>query len=312
MTLFLNILQSVLPVIVMILLGYVCNKKQIFDDKGLAGLKAIIGNVCLPVVLFNAFYTATYSLTVIPVFIIVYIGFGLAILAGFLVRKWMAPYSRFVPFLVTSAEVGMLGYALFSLIVGPDHLANLAMLDLGQTVFSYTVFITVLRVAEGHKMSGKEVVLNMVTNKACIGMSLGIILGATGVRGLIEQTAVAPIINDLISFITAPTSGVILLVVGYELSLQPGILKPVLKTVFARFVIMASLFGIVSFTVFHIIPFDKNMLLAMLIIYSLPAPFIIPIYANVGDDGEYVSTTLSVETLLTVALFVGIVAYSMI
>lgn len=311
MNLFENILQSVLPVVVMILLGWICNKKQIFDERGLAGLKSIIGNICLPVVLFDAFYTATYSVNVIFVFLIVFAGYFVALMIGFGIRKWMKPHDRFVPFLVTNGETGMLGYALFALIVGSDHLANLAMLDLGQTVFAYTVFISALRIAEGQKMSAKECLKTIFTNKACIGMTIGIILGATGIHAMIEQTTAAPIVNDLISFIKAPTSGVILLVVGYELALKMDLLLPVLKTVFARIVIMVLLFGIVSFTVFHIMPFDKNMFMAMMIIYSLPAPFVIPIFADVAEDGEFVSTTLSVETLVTVAIFIGIVVYSM-
>ena len=48
-----------------------------------------------------------------------------------------------------------------------------------------------------------------------------------------------------------------------------------------------------------------------MVLYALPAPFIIPIFANVGDDGEYISTTLSLHTLVTVLLFAAIVVYSM-
>ncbi len=44
--------------------------------------------------------------------------------------------------------------------------------------------------------------------------------------------------------------------------------------------------------------------------YTLPAPFIIPLYADMGDDGEYVSTTLSLGTVLAVLLFFGVAAFS--
>ena len=42
----------------------------------------------------------------------------------------------------------------------------------------------------------------------------------------------------------------------------------------------------------------------------LPAPFIIPLFADTGEDGAYISTTLSVGTLMTVVFFIGIAAYS--
>ena len=45
--------------------------------------------------------------------------------------------------------------------------------------------------------------------------------------------------------------------------------------------------------------------------FTLPAPFIIPLYADVTGHGEYISTTLSVSTLLSVAAFVGIAAFTL-
>ena len=50
----LQVINMVLPVLVMIAIGCLCNKKQIFNMEGLQGLKAVIGNVMLPVVHFYA------------------------------------------------------------------------------------------------------------------------------------------------------------------------------------------------------------------------------------------------------------------
>ena len=46
-----------------------------------------------------------------------------------------------------------------------------------------------------------------------------------------------------------------------------------------------------------------------MVLYSLPAPFIIPMFVDLGDDSEYVSTTLSVNTVVTIILFVFISAF---
>ena len=79
----LQVIQMVLPIVVLLALGMVCRKKQIFDMKGLAGLKSVVGDVCLPVVLFNAFFTAHYSPTVVLLFVLVYLSYALALAAGF-------------------------------------------------------------------------------------------------------------------------------------------------------------------------------------------------------------------------------------
>ena len=68
----LQVVQMVLPIVVMLGLGLLCRRKNIFDMNGLAGLKSVVGDICLPVVLFNAFFTAKYSMAVALIFVLVY------------------------------------------------------------------------------------------------------------------------------------------------------------------------------------------------------------------------------------------------
>lgn len=305
----LQVIQMVLPVLIMIGVGYLCNRKQIFDMNGLKGLKALLGDILLPVMLFNAFFTASYSIRVVAVFLVVYIGFGIAIALGFLLRRFVKPYGKFLPFLLASAEGGMLGYALYGLIVGSQ--TGFAAADLGQTVFAYTVWLGLLTSVDGGKVEAKSLLKNMFSNKCFLGMALGILLGALGVGNLVMNSAAAGIVSSVISMFTAPISAIVLLMVGYELNLKGSLLVPVAKTILFRLVIMAGLLVISNLIIFSLFPFDKELEIALMVLYALPAPFIIPIFADVGEDGEYVSTSLSVHTLVTVLLFIAIVIYSM-
>ena len=291
MELALKITQMVAPVIAMIGLGCLCRKKQYIDHKGLAGLKGLIGNITLPAVLFNAFLTASYSMRVLLVFAVVYVGFGIALGFGFLTRRFVKPYDRFMPFLLSSAEGGMLGYALFALIGGSGATSVFATVDIGQTMFAYTVYLSALKITDGQKTGARDVLAGLVSNKACLGMAAGIILGVSGAGSAVLGSQIGGIVTSLINFITAPTAGVILIVVGYELELRREL--------------MAG-----SAVIFAATPFDKELFMAMLLMYALPAPFIIPLFADTGEDGAYISTTLSVGTLMTVVFFIGIAAYS--
>ena len=306
-----KILSMVLPVLVMIGLGRLCAVQGILNDERHAGLKSIIGDILLPVVLFNAFFTAQYDGKLLLVFVLVFIGCLIALLAGFALRRFVAPYGKFMPLLMTSFEGGMLGYALYALLAGQDQTATYAMVDIGQTMFAYTVFLAALKGAEGQKMSPAAMVKNMITNKACIGMLLGIVLGALGVYKAIVPTDFGMILMELISFITAPTSALILLVVGYQLKVSKKLMRPVLTTMGLRLAVMVGVMGLVSSVLFAIIPYDKMLMLALMLQYTLPAPFIIPLYADMKDDGEYVSTTLSLGTVLTVVLFFFVAAFSL-
>ena len=158
-----QILSMVLPVLVMILLGRLCAAQGILNDERHAGLKSIIGDILLPVVLFNAFFTANYDGKLLLVFALVFVSCLLALVAGFALKRFVRPYDRYMPLLMTSFEGGMLGYALYALIAGQNQTAMYAMVDIGQTMFAYTVFLAALKSAEGGRMSPKAMVMNMVS-----------------------------------------------------------------------------------------------------------------------------------------------------
>ena len=308
----LSILEMVLPVLIMFLLGWMCSRLKILSQEGLQGIKTLVGSVLLPVVLFNAFFTADYSGRIALTFIVVYLSCALGLGLGFLLRRFVAPYGRFMPFLVTNFEGGMMGYALFGLLyAGQTHI--FAMADIGQTLAAYTVFLITLQAVSRGQADVKGAVKSAVTNPAMIGAFLGVILGATGVGKAVLFSAAGRVVSGTISFISAPVSALILVIVGYELSFRKDLMKPVMITVGLRLAVTAVLLGLDWLVIFGtgLIPFDKPLFTALILAWSLPAPFIIPLYADLGKDGEYISTTLSVQTVVSILLFIGISAYSL-
>ena len=305
-----SVFEMVIPVIVMIFLGYLCRTKGFVTKEGLAGIKSVISNITLPVVLFQAFYTTDYSFKSVLGFIIVFASCCLALAAGHLLNR-LVPNSKLMPYLLSGFEVGMLGYALFGLLAGTENLSYMASVDLGQVLFVYTIYLTLLKNATGQKPSLKGILLSMIQNPAFQGVAIGIIVGITDLGNLISGSQVGGIFNEVIEMITLPTSGMILIIVGYELSMRKDLIAPVTKTIALRVAVMGILLCISAFVMFSILPFDKNLLMAMILLYSLPAPFIIPLYADVESEGIYISTTLSMNTLVTILIFIGLSVYTL-
>ena len=208
-----QVIQMVLPIILVLILGTQCRSRGWIRPEGLAGIKTVVSDICLPVVLFNAFFTARYSAAVALVFAAVFLGFLLALLAGFALRKAASPHEKFFPLLLTSAEGGMLGYALYGVLMGEQ--SGFAAVDLGQTVFAYTVFLGTLSLTDGRKPSAKALAKNMATNKCCIGMAMGILLGVCGAGQWVLSGPAGGIVSQAIATVTAPTSALVLLIVGY-------------------------------------------------------------------------------------------------
>lgn len=304
------VLEMVLPVIVMLFLGYLCRAKNLVTKEGLAGIKSVISNITLPVVLFKAFYTTDYSLRSILGFVIIFTSCVLALLAGYALNRFVAQ-SKLMPYLMSGFEVGMLGYALYGLLAGTDKLSYMASVDLGQVLFVYTVYLTLLKNATGQKTDVKGILLSMIKNPAFQGVAIGIIVGITGLGGFISASPVGGIFSEIIEMITLPTAGMILIIVGYELSMRRDLVGPVVKTIAFRVAVMAVLLCISAFIMFSLLPFDKNLFMAMVLLFSLPAPFIIPLYADVESEGVYISTTLSMNTLVTIFIFILLSVYTL-
>ena len=305
----LSVLEMVLPVVFMILIGYFCRVSGILTKDGLNGIKSVISNITLPVVLFKAFYATSYSLDSLLMFSVVFISCSLALGCGFLLNRFV-PDSKLMPYLLSGFEVGMLGYALYGLLAGSDQLSYMATVDLGQVLFVYTVYLTLLKNATGQKPSLGAMLKEMSKNPAFRGVVLGIIVGITGLGNLITTSPVGGIFTETIEIITIPTSSMILIIVGYELSMRKDLIGPVLKTLVFRMVVMGVLLCAATLIIFQIIPFDKQLFMALILLFSLPAPFIIPLYADVESEGIYISTTLSMGTLVTILIFVGLSIYA--
>ena len=65
-----EMLRTILPVVLMLLIGILCRKKQIITREGIDALKSVVVSIALPAVLLNAFATTQYTLMdiLIPLF----------------------------------------------------------------------------------------------------------------------------------------------------------------------------------------------------------------------------------------------------
>ncbi len=295
-----DVLQMILPVVLVLAIGMVCRKKGIVQKQGIAGLKALVVNVTLPAVLIKAFYTASYGLgiviTALSMFAVCLAAMGI----GFAFKKLTRTPMSTVPFLFTGFEAGMLGYALYTLLFGADAVTDFATVDLGQVLFVFTVYLTML---SGKSRSAKSVIKGMVSSPVIISIAVGVILGATGLADAIGASAAGDIVIHVLDFIAAPTAAVILFVVGYELEFKKAKMGLALSVVFSRLVMMAALGALVLLGLSALLPVSETLKWAVVLMFLLPPPFVLPIFGKNENEGAFVSASLSLSTLLSLAAF---------
>ena len=302
-----EVLQTVLPVLVMLGIGMLCRSRRLISREGINALKSVVVNITLPAVLLKAFATTQYTFMdiVIPLmmFAVCFIAWALGKTAG----KALHLGSGFVPFLTTGFEAGMLGYALFNMLYGASRTAEFARIDLGQVLFVFTLYKVLLGL-EGHEKADiGQLLREMALSPIIIAIFAGVLLGATGLYQALVPSGVGGIFDACADFVAAPTSAIILLTIGYDLVLGDIPWASTAKVVALRFVIMMVL-RTALIVILNLIWPAAGLAAAINVMFILPPPFVLPVFADDADQRVYVSSALSVSTLVAIAGFAVLAA----
>ena len=302
-----EVLRTVLPVAVMLFIGILCRKKRLISREGINALKSIVVNITLPAVLLHAFASTTYSLmdVVIPVvmFLLCLAAWALGKFSG----RLLGLKSKFVPYLTTGFEAGMLGYALLHMLFGAGRTAEFARIDLGQVLFVFTLYKILLGMEGQKKSDARTLIREMCFSPIIIAIAAGVILGAAGIYRVLIPSGISGVFDACTDFVSAPTSAVILLTIGYDLVLSDIPWLSAGKVVLLRFAILMVLRFV--FVVFLRLAFPSAHLAdAVNVMFILPPPFVLPVFADDPDQRVYVSSALSLSTLLSIAAFAVLAA----
>lgn len=299
------LLQKALPVFLVLLLGVLCRKGKLLTREGINALKMVAVNIALPAVMFSSFAKADYSVRSICVPLTIFTVCLIALFLGFRFCRWLKISGRLSPFLAAGFEAGMLGYALFAILYPEVSTSEFAIVDLGQVLFVFTVYKILL--AGGRDVKGA--MREALASPTVWAILLGLVFGATGLYRALEPSGVSGIIDAATDFVSAPTSVLILLAIGYDLS--PGEIRwnKIASLMALRIGASAVLLGVVLL-------FDRFVLGGMmhmgavLLMFILPPPFVLPVFADVDSERADVSSALSALTFVSILLFAVLAVFA--
>ena len=297
-----DVLRILLPVALMLMLGILCRKKRLLERSGVDALKTVAVQIGLPAVLLHTFAAAEYSLSTLAVPPIMFLVCVLAWLLGKWAGKRLGFQSRFVPFLTTGFEAGMLGYALFTLLYGTERLADFARIDLGQVLFVFTLYKALLTREEKGKADLGHLIREMVFSPIILAIAAGVLLGATGLYQAMVPSGAAQVLDACTDFVSAPVGALILLAIGYDLVLRDIPWREALRAAGLRFAIMAVL-GAGVILLFRALWPQSHWEKAACLMFLLPPPFVLPVFSDDEQQRVYLSSVLSISTLITLAGF---------
>ena len=166
--------------------------------------------------------------------------------------------------------------------------------------------------ASGQKTSVKDILNSILHSYPLMAMLLGIILGLLGVGRVIDANpAVGTVYHTMIDMLSGPTTALILISLGYELSFRKDVMVSVVKAYMIRLFIMALVGSLCTFIIFRFVPYNKMLMTSLLLLVTLPPSFSMAIFGDLGDDAEFVSTTMSFGTLVGIILYIGVSVFAL-
>ena len=293
-----SVVSTALPVFVALFIGMLCRSKGFLTRDGVDTLKKVIVNLTLPFVLFNSFATAEYTLSSLILPIIMFVVCCIMLAAGFLWVKTAKLQSKLAPFLASGFEAGMLGFSLFALLFPHESASKFAILVLGQEIFVFTLFKMLLT----GKTSAKAIINDFITSPTLIAVMLGLVVGATGLYDVLRSCGISTILESVTSFVSAPTGTIILFAVGYDLVIREIPWKKTAGFIAMRLVIAGVMLGLLVLlnrTILNGMIFEG----ALVMLFILPSPYVIPIFSDEPSERVQISSSLSALTLITMILF---------
>jgi hypothetical protein len=262
------------------------------------------------VAIFHALATADYSVKtwklVGIMFVMLVVSFGV----GFLLKPLMnGEYRKYLPFMVSVYEGGLMAYPLYTSLCGQENLSQIAVLDIAGLLFGFSIYMGMLgQVENGEKINAKKLCMSAFHTPAFIASVLGILAGLSKVVICLIDSPFGGAYLAVEGILTTSVTAIILIVVGYSMELTKELVRPCLKTILMR-VLLQTLMAIGVLWAVHLWIGD-NMLLNLAIIsyMSAPATFSMQTFLKKEEGSAYVSTTNSMYCMVSILVYIILAA----
>ena len=306
---YVEILPKVVPIFVLLILGYLFKKKKFIKTNTVNEIKKLIVNFSLPAVLFTSFLDLNIQLNFIWIVLILVLINIVMLYFGKLFASILNKDDPYLPLIFTGFEVGMLGIPLFGTIYGLDNVKFMGVVDIGHELYVWFILLALLlKLKNDNQSSGfKSLFKSFISSPVIISIISALFINISGIITVMEGTLVYSSVMESLDLLASLTIPLILIVIGYEVDFKLEDISLSFKIVFLRlalFIIAGLLIGRYVFT--DILSLPQMYSRALLSVLILPPPFILPLFIKKEDLKErlYINSTLSLHTLVSIIIFV--------
>ena len=225
---------------------------------------------------------------------------------GFVLKPFLkGKYQRYLPFMVSVYEGGLMAYPLYTSLCGSENLSHVAVLDIAGLLFGFSIYMGMLgQVEDGGKIDVKKLFSSAIRTPAFIASVLGIIAGLSNIIIILLDSPFGGVYQSVENILTTSVTAIILLVVGYSMELNANLLKPCITTILIRMILQGVMMAGVLFAVHSLVGDSQIVNLAIITYMSSPATFSMQTFMKDEEGSAYVSTTNSMYCLVSILVYI--------
>lgn len=302
-----QIVNKVLPILLLILLGFWIRYKGILASKTIDELRTIVVNIALPAVLFISFLNIELKSAYFVIFIVLFFLCVALFFLGKIIRKQFKIRYSYFPYLITGFEYGMLAISLFGAAYGLEKIGYIAIVDLGHEIFIWFIFLPLLLIKRDSAQNPKEITKSFFSSPVIIAILASIFLNIIRAGNLLYQLPITGGVMATLDFLRNLTVPLILIIVGYGVKLnREGLSEALVVSLIRLGILIPLVFVLNTYLIRNNLHLEKFFEIAMFTLLIMPPPFIVPLYANEKLDVEeksYINNVLTLHTVISVSIF---------
>lgn len=302
-----GVMSNVVPIILLILFGYIIRIKGLLKAETMIGIKKLVLDISLPAILFSTFLNMNFEKGYFLVILISFAMLCVFFLIGFFINKFKALYHPMNPFVSSAFCFGLLGIPLFGTVFGSENLGKISILGVGNELFCWLVYYNTLELRFNDKKFSIHILKELFKSPLLISIFVGMIFNILGFAELFRTNALLIGFYSTIQYIANLGTPLILLIIGFTLRFNKEYTKKSIKFVTIRMIVILVVGYLIKFLIIDkLIVEDRIFNYAYFTFLILPLPFSLPIFSgkHCPEYEELINNTVILSTMLCILIFI--------
>lgn len=303
-----NVLPSVLPILLLISMGYYMQRKETIKQSTIDEIKRIVLNIALPSLLFLNFKDMELKIEYLTLTITVFLFFCVLYLIAEGLNKIKGFYSPLLPFLLPGFALGTLGIPLYVSVFGVENLSKYIILAIGHELFVWFILIVIIKMKHSGTGFSFKIIIDFIRNPFIIAITLGITLNITGLGIVFDENAILKGIGQFLEYLSTIVTPLILIVIGYGLKLNKQYIRESIKLLMIRIPLILIIGYIVKFVFLdRIIIGDRFFDYAWFTYLILPPTYAITLLIgdySTKENADIASNVAVLGTIISIIIYI--------